>query len=686
MKPKIISILILVTIIFLSGFFLRAGNYNLSSPSKDIYYDDTGLQYFQESDSYYNYRLTNNLLYHGQLGDTMIGGRSWDLHSYYPPGVPVDYPPLLSYITVGVYFILNLVTSMSLKEVCLWLPVILGPLAGVVGFLFSRRISSDFGGFITGMLIVTAPLYVFKTEFGFFDTDMLNITLPLLIIWFLFEAENAKTRKNKMLLAGCSGFFLFLFSLAWNGWIYFFYIIITAFIYFLIKEKDFDLVLSFLLVSVCLIGLFNRFGLYNLIMTPLYYLNYFLLGHDIWYPWPDSYKNVAELRTPTIETFINVVSPLTLILGLIGLATIIYSKDADIKPLTRFIIIIWVISSILFVFAGARFVILLIPPLSVLAGVFWQKFENTLKNTLKSIHKYKIIIALQLGVFCVIFLQLFSLFNITSGFEPMYDDYFMEASHWIDSNTSNDTVIVTDWSYGHFFASEAHRPVVFDGRLAYIETLPIREYWYDHSLDPEIPTTARDYWIDLALTTDNYTLSRNIFRMLATSGDNSYLLLNTYTHNKTQSAKILQKVLSVDKESAYSILKENGFSDKEAERLLDYTHPKTSRPFVIVIKDDMHISGTSNTNHPRKVIIYKIINSTILEWNGKSPYSIIQNGTENFIDKKSNFSIIITGNKSLVVDKNYRYTIIIKFLTNGNIGDFIKVFENKKIKIYTIVN
>jgi len=661
MKPKIT--ILLAIIIFLSGFILRLGNYDLSSPDKSLYYDDNGLQYFQESDSYYNYRLTRNLLEHGHLGDKIIDGRSWDLHSYYPPGVPVDYPPLLSYITIGFYYFLNFIGPVSSKEACSWLPTIMGPLAGVIGFLFSRRISGEFGGFITGMLIVTAPLYVFKTTFGFFDTDMLNITLPLIIIWLLFQAENAKIKKNRMLLAGCSGFFLFLFSLAWNGWIYYFYIIIIALLYNLIKHRDASLILPFLSVSVSLIGIFNILSLYNALMAPYTQLGHLLSGENMWYPWPDSYRDVAELQVPNIETFIIVASPLILILGFIGLLTT-YKR---VKSLTGLIIVLWTVSSVFSIFKGARFVMLLIPPLSILAGMFWHEFNNTLKNKLKNIHKNKIINILQLSILFLIFLQFLSLLSITSNFKPAYDDYFMEAAHWINKNTPEDTVIITDWSYGHFFASEANRPVVFDGRLAYIETLPIRGYWYSHRLDPEVPTTARDYWINLALTTDNRILAENIFKMLATSGDQAYLILNNYTHNKTRSYTILKDILAVDKKTAHKILKENGLSDKEAEKVLEYTHPKTTRPFIIIIdKTATRIKKTS----------YKPTNN--------KPYSIIRNGTEEIINKKSNFSMIIIGNKTLIVDKNYRNSLLIKFLSGENIGNFIKVFENKKIKIYKI--
>lgn len=54
------------------------------------------------------------------------------------------------------------------------------------------------------------------------------------------------------------------------------------------------------------------------------------------------------------------------------------------------------------------------------------------------------------------------------------------------------------------FASESDRPVSFDGRIGYIETLPIRKILYSNTnLSPDVPTTARDYWINVAITTNN---------------------------------------------------------------------------------------------------------------------------------------------------------------------------------------
>ncbi|MBC7118944.1 MAG: peptide transporter [Methanobacteriaceae archaeon] len=588
MKHRIVPIILLAVIVFLFGFFLRLGNYNLSSPDKNLYYDDNGVQYFQESDSYYNYRLTGNLLEHGHLGDKIVDGKPWDLHSYYPPGVPVDYPPLLAYITIGFYFLLDLVTSMSLREVCLWLPVILGPLAGVVGFLFSRRISNDFGGFLTGMLIVTTPLYASRTTFGFFDTDMLNITFPLVIVWFLFEAEKAKSKK-RIIFSVFAGFLVFLFSLTWDGWLYYFYIIfIASIVYLKIRQEDYKklsfLILPFFMTSIILIGIFRIFAFYKIFMTPITYIN--LLHSNPWYPWPDSYKNVAELQTPTVKTFITAISPLSL-MGFIGVATILYHKHVKITPMIKIILTLWIFSATLLSLKGTRFILLLIGPLSIFAGIFWKDFEETIKSKLKRTFKNKIITICKVSILLLILLECVVYFNSAREFNPMYDDYFDEAAQWIKNNTSDDTVIITDWSYGHFFTSESQRPVLFDGRLAYIETLPVRKSWYGSSLDPEIPTTARNYWINLAFTTDNPTLSKNIFKMLATSGDNAYLLLNNYTKNKKRSFIILQKILELNRTSAYIFLKKNGFSDEKAEKILNYTHPINPRPFILIITSNM---------------------------------------------------------------------------------------------------
>lgn len=83
-------------IIFASGFALRAGTVTVAG----VYSEAHSQPLMYDMDSYYNLRLASNLLNEGELSE---GG--WDRYSYYPPGVPLDYPPLLPYLTVTLYLL-----------------------------------------------------------------------------------------------------------------------------------------------------------------------------------------------------------------------------------------------------------------------------------------------------------------------------------------------------------------------------------------------------------------------------------------------------------------------------------------------------------------------------------------------------------------------------------------------------
>ena len=128
-----------------------------------------------------------------------------------------------------------------------------------------------------------------------------------------------------------------------------------------------------------------------------------------------------------------------------------------------------------------------------------------------------------------------SAYGTFSTMKPGANDDLWDAAVWINNNTSNDTVVISDWSYGHFFSGIADRPVAFDGRTAYVETLPSRQFDNAYPYGSQSPSTSREYWIDKAWVTDNESLSLGIFQMIATSGDLGYITLDKYTGNTTKS-------------------------------------------------------------------------------------------------------------------------------------------------------
>lgn len=663
---KKLNTITLTIIIFLLAFSIRIANYNLTvhNPTKI---------YFQESDSYYNYRLVNNILNHGYPGDKIINGKEWDIHSYYPPGVPRDYPPLLHYITAVLYSLFSEVCKISLKQFCIWLPPFFGSLTSVAGFLFSRKISGDFGGFITGMLIATYPTYCYRTCLGFFNVNLLYTLLPIILYWIFFEIENCVSLQKKLIYSIFAGFLMFLISLSWNGWIYFFYLVVLSMTIYLVsssdkKEKIKEIVFPFFVTFFLFLLAFNKLAFYEIFATPITYVHFFS-NSNIWYPWPNSYKDVMELRPATMQETIILIFLLVFIFG------IIYTKALnDLFPkFTRIMLYSWIISSILLTMKHVKFFLLLFGPSFIFVGAAWKKYENIL-NHLKIQSKRKIIVIFKIAILFILVLVFYFSINYAKGYKPMYDDYFENAALWIKNNTNNDTVVITSWSYGHFFASESDRPVSFDGRIGYIETLPIRKILYSNTnLSPDVPTTARDYWINVAITTNNTLLSKNILKMLATSGDNGYLLLNNYTHNKTRSFTILNKILTLNRSSAYVTLKKEGIPDEKAKKILNCTHPTTPRNFVLVMTDEMLLS----------LPFVNITSKNKLDL--KNVYSIIKNGSEKIINKNGKYSLVILDDKALIVNKNYRYSICVRAFSQMKIEGFTKVFENKRIKIYEVI-
>jgi dolichyl-diphosphooligosaccharide--protein glycosyltransferase len=325
--------LIIIILLFSVVFFLRAEAYNISGvpdESQDFYKYDSGLPYFSEMDSYYNYRLTLNYIEKGMMGDTKINGTDWDSLSYSPPGRAVDYPPLIVYVTSFFYYLVNLFGKIPLTAVAFWTGAIIGSLCVIPAYLFVRRITNDYGGIAAGILVGTAPTYFAHTYAGFFDTDMFNILLPLLAIWFFVESIQAEDVRKSVIFATLSAISLIVFSLAWVGYIFYLsllivfvlaYIIIENLIlkdkkpvkeysnklkWFLDQKELFSLIIVLVLGGL-FVGIFNGFGsivdsIYGLIGVNQIQA----LSHATSYP--NVYISVSELQIPTLINTANGIS------------------------------------------------------------------------------------------------------------------------------------------------------------------------------------------------------------------------------------------------------------------------------------------------------------------------------------------------------------------------------------------
>ncbi|MEN4017093.1 MAG: STT3 domain-containing protein [Methanobacterium sp.] len=736
LKKETIITIIAILVIFVLGFTLRAGSIHLSGipdNEKSFYKDQNDLPYMYEIDSYYNYRLTKNYLDHGYLGDTKINGREWDLHSYYPPGVPMDYPPLIVYITAFFYKLVNLFSNTSLLIVCFWIPVFIAPLCGIPAYFLVSRLTNAYGGLAAGFLAVMSPFYFTRSVPGWFDTDMFIILFSILVVLFFTEAIQSKNTRKRMIFAGLSAFSMFLFSMAWNGWQYLFYMLFFSSVFYILhgklKDKNVENIYYtfavFFLGSISLIWIFTGFlNIFKLVAGLFEFIK--LIGtQNIWAPFPDLYISIFELGKPSANEIITQTNPILFGLGISGLflSLGILIKNSLEKRLSNNIdrffyifLVLWTLSGFIALFKGARFIMLLIPPLTISTGITVGIFVDYLK-TLKIKKNVKRFFYISIMLLLIV-LPILNVPTSSKALIPAANDDLFNSAEWIKNNTSPNTVIISDWSFGHFFTATANRPVVFDGRSAYIETLPVRQF--DKSpltFEGKSPNTSRDYWINRAFSTSNESLSFGIFRMLSTSGDAAYLTLDEYTENTTKSVEILNRVLGVNKTVAKNILiNDYDLNQKQAENILNYTHPDNPKPFVIVTHDKMIITGkwifkfgNWDFNKVKESdSLYSVGNIKIHEsflntsndvfmdlktgnvkWEDKSPYSsmIIKNGEvkKSYSDKKSSFCVVLLmdDEKAIVMNKTFENSIFMKLIVEKDNSTYFKsVYKNKRVTVW----
>ncbi|MDI6723639.1 MAG: STT3 domain-containing protein [Methanobacterium sp.] len=724
--------LIIILLIFSVGFFLRMEAIHLNGApvnEKDIYQGPNGIPYMYELDSYYNYRLTQNYLDHGYLGDKKINGTEWDSYSYYP-GVPMDYPPLIIYLTAFIYKLVNIFTQIPLLTVCYWLPVLIGPLCGIPAYFFVSRLTNEYGGIAAGLLAVSIPFYAIRSFPGWFDTDMFNIIFPILIVWFFIESYQAKNTKSMIFFASLSAFTMFLFAAAWNGYQYLFYLMIAFCIFYIIwtkfkgRELKNIVILSSIFTFSILLLIYTFLGpltIIKLILSPLSLIKLFS-SQNIWYPWPDTYVFISELRKPDYYDVLYGLDLIIMGLGILGiflLAGVLTKKNLPEGILNRAdwfffsFLATWILIGFLASIKGVRFFILLLPPLLISAGIAVGISNGYLNSRIRK--NYAKI--LSVSIILVVFISpAFGTYAILNELVPGADDDMWNSAEWINKNTAKNTVIITEWSYGHFYSAIADRSVLQDGRVAYIENIPIRKYENNpFSFNGKSPNTSRDYWISRALSTSNENLSAGILNMIATTGDAGPINLDKYTKNSTKTIEILNNILGVNRDLAREMLIDYGLKPSEADDVLAYTHHYKPNPIVFVTFNDIHRKywiyygewnfttmkpGNCTYSNGTIHINDNILNSTnqvkmdsnTITWHNKTPYCYmkITNGQieKHYLDKNSDFCIILLmdDKKAVVMDKKFENSIFTKLvIERKDTIKFKSIYENKKINVWKVI-
>lgn len=219
-SKSVIIVLILLAVVFA----LRAPAADLNYLPDDVkgdYVDAQGLPYFSEMDSYYNLRLTENFVDHGHAGDEVVNGSVMDMHRNAPDGGELNYELGIVYVTDFLHSIANMFGSYSVKEVAFWAGAIVSCFAVIPAYIFTRRLTNDYGAITAALIIGLAPNYFAHTFPGFFDTDMFYYIFSLFFILFFMECLKSDNLIYKIIFAILSVISIGLFSMSWTGYVFY---------------------------------------------------------------------------------------------------------------------------------------------------------------------------------------------------------------------------------------------------------------------------------------------------------------------------------------------------------------------------------------------------------------------------------------------------------------------------------
>ena len=322
----ILKSVVIIAILFVLVFALRAQAADIGGVPNEIkanYMDADGLPYFSEMDSYFNLRMTQDYMDHGYFGDTLVNGSGWDMHSYYPSGRDVgSYQPMIAYVTSFLYGIVNMFQEMSLKEVAFWTGAFVSSFAVIPVYIFTRRITNDYGAIAATLIVALGPNYISHTFAGFFDTDMFNVTLPLFFILFFVEAVRSDKLVHRIIFSILAVFSIGIYSLSWTGFMFYPAVMVLVMIVFFVLcfYLDIDVIEPFknygnklnwlvnqrelfsvvLILALGLVALLCTVGIGGILEAISGLLGGFSLQSTANDVWPNVFVSIAEMQIPNL--------------------------------------------------------------------------------------------------------------------------------------------------------------------------------------------------------------------------------------------------------------------------------------------------------------------------------------------------------------------------------------------------
>jgi len=147
--------------------------------------------YLSEFDPYWHYHVARHMVNYG-----FASFFTWhDNMCWYPWGrdVAKSTYPGVPFATATLYLILRaLGLPVSLYQVCVFFPILMGTLACIAMYFLGREIGGPKVGLLSAFLLAVSPAHIERTALGFCDDETIGIFCIILFFTFLLRAIDEK--------------------------------------------------------------------------------------------------------------------------------------------------------------------------------------------------------------------------------------------------------------------------------------------------------------------------------------------------------------------------------------------------------------------------------------------------------------------------------------------------------------
>ncbi|MBF0533294.1 MAG: hypothetical protein HQL23_09425, partial [Candidatus Omnitrophica bacterium] len=498
--------------------------------------------YLLESDPFYYYGLTENILRSGSLSPQFKSGRFLNPLMLAPNGY-WESLTLHPYIGVLIYKVLKIFNpNVNLMYAVSYCPVILALLALIPYFWIcaSWRIRPLFS--LAGAIFLTcAPIFIRRSAFGWYDTDPYNILFPFLIIALVCHGLKLltasltdtpssapltpQTKTHFLTLGFLTACLIFIYSFFWQGATLITGILLAAGIlicgHSLLARRDFKkgaLYAQFFGIIVCGTILltsvaFGFSGFAEFIGESWKGFQNFLTPRlSIW---PDLFISVGELEPSTWNDLAEMTGgPLFLCLSGFGFVYLgLNLRTAGEQKYPFFVLAVFALISLGLAMSAQRFLIFCLAALALgfPAGLqfVYDLVEKISPRLFKSSQPRRFVTLLALLILTATAFFPINLLrrSLKDFLTPIFNETWETSLIRLRDNTPDNSIVNTWWCPGHFIKAIAHRRVTFDGATI---------------------NAPQSYWISNIFLSPDEKSALGMLRMLNGSGNQAA----DYLHNE----------------------------------------------------------------------------------------------------------------------------------------------------------